>query len=131
MGKDSAAEPDRRLIVRTIAVSIIVAVVALSVAVFVRLTPLWSTFSSQLVTMLILVFLLWLFFVAFLVGFANYRELGRSVSGWLDVMVLLVVQGVLSFLILADLVYFSVVILLCLAFIVYLHAAQPSSKTST
>ena len=131
MGKDSSAELDRKLTVRTIAVSIIVAVAALSVTVFVRLTPLWSTFSSQLITMLVLVFLLWLFFAAFLVGFANYRELGRRVSGWFDVIVLLIVQGVLSFLILGDLVYFLVVILLCLAFIVYLHAAQPSSKTST
>ncbi len=74
--------------------------------------------------MAISILLLSIFYAALLVAVGNRREMGRSVSGWFDVSALMVLEGLIAYIILQGLLSTSFVILICCAFVVYLHFAQ-------
>jgi hypothetical protein len=83
-----------------------------------------TTFRSSRVLIAIPILLLSIFFAAILVAVANRREMSRNVSGWFDVVALMAAEGVLAYLILGGLLSTSLVILICCAFVAYLHFAQ-------
>jgi len=113
--------------IRSIAFCTIIAVIAVLIVVFLRLTSVWETvFKTQPVLMTFPIILLGVFYAAILVSVANRREMGRAVSGWFDVLSLMVAEGILAFLIFGDFLYVSLVILLCSAFVLYVHLAQRS-----
>jgi hypothetical protein len=110
---------------RTIILCLVVAVASFTAIIYFRLTPIWETaFRSNRVMIAIPILLLSIFFAAVLVAVANRREMGRNVSGWFDVIALMVAEGILAYLILGSLLSTSLVILICCAFVVYLHFAQ-------
>jgi len=127
MSKGGYADTERRLMIRSIALCITIAVVAVLIVVYLRLTSVWeTTFKSQPLLMIVPMILLAVFYAAILVSVANRREMGRGVSGWFDVLSLMVAEGILAFLIFGDFLYVSLVILLCSAFVLYVHLAQRS-----
>lgn len=113
--------------IRSIALCTTIAVVAVLIVIYLRLTSVWeTTFRSQPVLMILPMILLAVFYAAILISVANRREMGRGVSGWFDVLSLMVVEGIFAFLIFGDFLYVSLVILLCSAFVLYVHLAQRS-----
>jgi hypothetical protein len=111
--------------VRTIILCLVVAVLSLLIVLYLRLNPVWeTTLKPSHVLIAIPIILLSIFFAAVLVAVANRREMGRNVSGWFDVVSLLVAEGILAYLILGSLLSTSLVVLICIAFVVYLHFAQ-------
>jgi hypothetical protein len=127
MSKGSSADTERRFMVRSVALCTIIAVAALLVVVYLRLASTWVTsFHAQPVLMTLSVIFLVVFFAGILVSVANLREMGRGVSGWFDVLSLMIIEGILVFLIFGEPLYVLVVILLCSAFVLYIHLAQPS-----
>nr|MDO8100916.1 hypothetical protein [Candidatus Njordarchaeota archaeon] len=125
MSKGGHADAERRLMIRSIALCTIIAVVAVLIVVFLRLTSVWETaFKTQPILMALPIILLGVSYAAILVSVANRREMGRAVSGWFDVLSLMVAEGILAFLIFGDFLYVSLVILLCSIFVLYVHLAQ-------
>jgi hypothetical protein len=102
---------------RTVILCLLVAVASFTAIIYFRLTPIWETaFRPNRVMMAIPILLLSIFFAAVLVAVANRREM--------DVIALMVAEGILAYLILGSLSSTSLVILICCAFVVYLHFAQ-------
>jgi len=127
MSKGDSADIERRLMVRTIALCSTVAVVAIAIVMYLRLTPIWDTsFKGHHVMMSLPAILLAVFYAGVLVSVANRREMGRNVSGWFDVLSLMVFTGILAYLIIGDFLYVLIVILLSSAFVLYVHLAQRS-----
>lgn len=125
MSKDGNVDIERKAMTRSIVLCTIIAVVAAVVVLYLRLTPAWTTsFKAQPVLMTLSVILLAVFYAATLISLANLREMRRAVSGWLDVLSLLILAGIFAYLIFGSLLYVSLVILLCCAFVVYTHLAQ-------
>jgi uncharacterized membrane protein YhaH (DUF805 family) len=92
---------------------------------YLRLNPIWeTTLKPSHVLIAIPIILLSIAFAAVLVAVANRREMGRNVSGWFDVMSLLIAWGILAYLILGSLLSTSLVVLICIVFVVYVHFAQ-------
>ena len=125
MSESSGAYSEHRAMVRTIILCLFIAVVSILIVLYLRLNPIWeTTFKPSHVLIAIPVILLSIFFAAILVAVANRREMGRNVSGWFDVVSLLIVEGILAYLILDSLLSTSLVVLICILFILYLHFAQ-------
>jgi uncharacterized membrane protein YhaH (DUF805 family) len=125
MSQSSGAYSDYRAMVRTIILCLVVAVVSFLIVIYLRLNPVWeTTLKPSHVLIVIPVTFLSIFFASVLVAVANRREMGRNVSGWFDVVALLVAEGILSYLILGSIVSTSLVVLICIAFVAYLHFAQ-------
>ena len=112
---------------RGMVLSAIIAIAAILIAVYLRLTSIQAiSFAVHPFLMPLLIVLLVAFYAGALVSVANRREMGRGVSGWLDVLGLMVIEGILAFLIFGELLYVLVVILLCCVFVFYVHLAQRS-----
>jgi cytochrome bd-type quinol oxidase subunit 2 len=125
MSKDGHVDTERKAMTRSIALCTAIAIAAAAVVVYLRLSPTWVTsFKAQPVLMTLTVILLAVFYAGTLVSLANIREMGRAVSGWFDVLSLMVLTGILAYLIFGSLLYVSVVVLLCSAFVLYVHLAQ-------
>jgi hypothetical protein len=127
MSKGGSADTERRFMVRSIVLCTIIAVAAFFVVIYLRLTSIQAiSFIVHPFLMPLLIVLLVAFYAGVYVSVANLREMGRGVSGWFDVLTLMVVEGILAFLIFGELLYVLVIILLCSAFVFYVRLAQPS-----
>ena len=125
MSESGGTYAEHRAMVRTIILCLVVAAVSILVVVYLRLNPIWvTTFKPSHVLIAIPVILLSIFFAATLVAVANRREMGRNVSGWFDVVSLMIAEGILAYLILGSLLSTSLFVAICVAFVAYLHFAQ-------
>lgn len=125
MSRADSADYERKLMVRTIVLCLFIAIASILIVLYLRLTPIWeTTFEANHLLMAIPILLLSIFYAALLVAVGNRREMGRSVSGWFDVIALMVPEGFIAYIILQGLLSTSFVILICCAFVMYLHFAQ-------
>jgi uncharacterized membrane protein YhaH (DUF805 family) len=125
MSESSGTYSEHRAMVRTIILCLFIAVVSFLIVIYLRLNPIWeTTLKPSHMLIAIPIILLSIFFASVLVAVANRREMGRNVSGWFDVLSLLVAEGILAYLILGSLLSTSLVVLICILFVVYLHFAQ-------
>jgi uncharacterized membrane protein YhaH (DUF805 family) len=125
MSEAGGTYSDYRAMLRTVVLCLFIAAVSIIIVVYLRLNPIWeNTFKPSHVLIAIPVLLLDVFFATTLLAVANRREMGRNVSGWFDVVSLMIAEGILAYLILGSLLSTTLFVLICIAFVAYLHYAQ-------
>lgn len=125
MSKEDHSEARGRVTPRSLIPPVIIAVASFLVVLYLRISPSWD--SSSNASFLIVVppiVLMWIFYAAVLVTLANLREMQGTVSGWFDVLGLMIAEGIMLYLVFANLLYISVVIALCVLFVAYVNFAQ-------
>jgi hypothetical protein len=125
MSKDGYSETRGRVTIRSLIPSVTIAVLSFLVVLYLRVAPGWnSSYSASPIAMALPVVLMWIFYASILVALANFREMQGTVSGWFDVLGLMVAEGILAYLVFANLIYVSLVIALCCLFVAYVNFAQ-------
>lgn len=110
--------------VRTLIPPVAVAFFSMLFVLLLTLFPSFRNIFSPSATKIVIVFLMWLFFASTLVTLADFREMQGTISGWLDVLVIILLEGLLGYLVFADLLYVSILVVLCGLFVAYVSFAQ-------
>ncbi|WXG42885.1 MAG: hypothetical protein WED04_02175 [Promethearchaeati archaeon SRVP18_Atabeyarchaeia-1] len=124
MGKENYSESRGRVTVRTLIPPVAVAFFSMLFVLLLTLFPSFRNIFSPSATKIVIVFLMWLFFASTLVTLADFREMQGTISGWLDVLVIILLEGLLGYLVFADLLYVSILVVLCGLFVAYVSFAQ-------
>jgi hypothetical protein len=125
MSKDGYGEPRRRVTSRSLVPSLIIGGASILFVFYLRIAPSWNVGSgSSFVAAVPPLVLLWVFYASLLVTVANIREMQGTVAGWFDVLGLMVLEILISYLVFADLLYIAIVIALCILFVAYVNLAQ-------
>jgi hypothetical protein len=127
MSQDNYSESRGKVTTRSFIPPISVAVLSIVIVLYLRLGPNWSgSFSGGTLAMALPVCLMWIFYASTLITITDYREMQGTISGWFDVTSLMVAEGILAYLIFADILYVAVVVVLCALFVAYVDIAQRS-----
>jgi hypothetical protein len=125
MSKDGHIESRGRITPKSLVPSLIIGVASILLVLYLRIAPSWNSNSSaNFVAAAPPIILMWIFYASALVSLANLREMQGTVSGWFDVLGLMVVEALLTYLVFANFLYVSVVIALCVLFVAYVNFAQ-------
>jgi hypothetical protein len=124
MSKDGYSESRGRVTIRSLVPYVTIAVLSFVVVLYFRVAPSWNSYRASPVAMALPVVLMGIFYASILVALANFREMQGTVSGWFDVLGLMVAEGIMAYLVFASLIYVSLVIALCCLFVAYVNFAQ-------